>query len=63
MFCFEKFQKEEMFKCLINRAPMKRMGEPREVSATVAFLCLRAASYITGQIICVDGGMTVNGSP
>ncbi|KAK4359280.1 hypothetical protein RND71_021509 [Anisodus tanguticus] len=54
---------EEMFKCLISRAPMKRMGEPREVSATVAFLCLRASSYITGQIICVDGGMTVNAAP
>lgn len=52
-----------MFKYLISRAPMKRTGEPREVSATVAFLCLRASSYITGQIICVDGGMTVNGYP
>ncbi|XP_059306499.1 tropinone reductase homolog [Lycium ferocissimum] len=59
----ESLNEDEMFKCLISRAPMKRMGEPREVSATVAFLCLRASSYITGQIICVDGGMTVNGGP
>ncbi|XP_060202009.1 tropinone reductase homolog isoform X1 [Lycium barbarum] len=59
----ESLNEEEMFKCLIDRAPMKRTGEPREVSATVAFLCLRASSYITGQIICVDGGMTVNGGP
>ncbi|KAK7373786.1 hypothetical protein VNO80_07206 [Phaseolus coccineus] len=34
-----------------------RIGEPNEVSL-VAFLCLPAASYITGQILCVDGGFT-----
>ncbi|KAI3904840.1 hypothetical protein MKW92_041067 [Papaver armeniacum] len=43
------------------RTPMRRMGNPNEVSSLVAFLCLPAASYITGQIICVDGGFTVNG--
>ncbi|KAI3871489.1 hypothetical protein MKW98_011544 [Papaver atlanticum] len=43
------------------RTPMGRMGNPNEVSSLVAFLCLPAASYITGQIICVDGGFTVNG--
>ncbi|XP_060674536.1 tropinone reductase 1-like isoform X2 [Ziziphus jujuba] len=40
---------------------MTRAGEPKEVSSVVAFLCLPAASYITGQIIYVDGGFTVNG--
>lgn len=48
---------------LITRAPIKRAGEPREVSSLVAFLCLPAASYITGQIIVVDGGFTVNAFP
>eukprot|EP00261_Vitis_vinifera_P034855 XP_019076098.1 PREDICTED: tropinone reductase homolog At2g29260, chloroplastic [Vitis vinifera] len=46
---------------VINRAPLRRVGDPKEVSSLVAFLCLPASSYITGQIICVDGGMTVNG--
>uniref|UniRef100_A0A0D3BTV8 3-oxoacyl-[acyl-carrier-protein] reductase n=1 Tax=Brassica oleracea var. oleracea TaxID=109376 RepID=A0A0D3BTV8_BRAOL len=36
-------------------------GELNEVASLVVFLCLPAASYITGQTICVDGGLTVNG--
>jgi len=45
----------------IPRTPLGRFGEGKEVSSVVAFLCLPAASYITGQTICVDGGFTVNG--
>ncbi|CAD5319829.1 unnamed protein product [Arabidopsis thaliana] len=40
---------------------MGRVGEANEVSSLVAFLCFPAASYITGQTICVDGGASVNG--
>uniref|UniRef100_A0A0D3AW38 Uncharacterized protein n=1 Tax=Brassica oleracea var. oleracea TaxID=109376 RepID=A0A0D3AW38_BRAOL len=49
--------KEELF-C---RTPLGRAGEPNEVASLEVFLCLPAASYITGQTICVDGGLTVNG--
>ncbi|MCL7028473.1 hypothetical protein MKW94_021814 [Papaver nudicaule] len=46
---------------IIARTPMRRLGNPNEVSSLVSFLCLPTASYITGQVICVDGGFTVNG--
>ncbi|KAH7657002.1 Short-chain dehydrogenase/reductase SDR protein [Dioscorea alata] len=44
-----------------ERTPLQRVAEPEEVSSLIAFLCLPAASYITGQIIAVDGGLTING--
>ncbi|XP_065851967.1 tropinone reductase homolog [Euphorbia lathyris] len=45
---------------LINRTPAKRMGKPEEISSMVAYLCFPCASYITGQAITVDGGLSVN---
>ncbi len=42
---------------MIKRIPMKRPGTPEEVALTVLFLASSAASYITGQVISVNGGM------
>ena len=41
---------------VLDRTPLRRIGEPEEVAAAIAFLCLPAASYITGQVLAVDGG-------
>jgi len=41
---------------LLSRTPMKRLGEPAEVADAVAYLASDAASYITGEILYVDGG-------
>ena len=43
---------------VLMRTPMGRIGEPEEVAAAVAFLCLPAAAYITGQCLAVDGGFS-----
>ncbi|KAG6485401.1 tropinone reductase homolog At5g06060-like [Zingiber officinale] len=45
-----------------HRIPAGRIGEPEEVAALVAFLCMPGARYINGQVICADGGRTVNGN-
>ncbi len=46
---------------ILERTPMGRIAEPEEVASVAAFLCMPAASYVTGQCIAVDGGFMVNG--
>jgi len=41
--------------------PLKRLAEPEESGAAVAFLCLPASSYVTGQVLAVDGGLSAQG--
>ena len=52
---------EEARQRIMSRTPMRRLGEPSEVADCVAFLASDAASYITGEIVVIDGGrMTLN---
>ena len=52
---------EDARKKVMSRTPMKRMGEASEVADLVAYLASDAASYITGEIVVIDGGrMTLN---
>jgi 3-oxoacyl-[acyl-carrier protein] reductase len=48
---------QEIFDAWAADAPLKRLGEPREVAETIVWLASERASYITGQTVLVDGGM------
>jgi len=50
---------EEIQKQIIGRVPLGRGGQPVDIANAVAFLASADASYITGQILCVDGGMVM----
>ena len=44
---------------ILNSIPFRQMGKAEDVAGAVAFLASDSAAYITGQVICVDGGMAI----
>ncbi|KJS81228.1 MAG: 3-oxoacyl-ACP reductase [Peptococcaceae bacterium BICA1-8] len=50
---------EEIKEQLLTRIPLRRLGKTEDVAGVVSFLASSRAEYITGQIICVDGGMVM----
>ncbi len=50
---------EQQREGLLSLVPMRRMARPEEVASVVLFLASPAANYITGQVLCVDGGMVM----
>ena len=51
----------EYLKSVTDRTPMARVGLPEEVADVVAYLCMDESSYVTGQVIAVDGAFLRNG--
>jgi 3-oxoacyl-[acyl-carrier protein] reductase len=50
---------EEQRNAFLNVIPLKRPSKPEEVAGVVAFLASEKANYITGQVLCIDGGMVM----
>ena len=50
---------EEIKKTIQSQIPLGKTGAPEDVASTAAFLASAEASYITGQVLCVDGGMVM----
>lgn len=46
-------------KTLADKVPLKRLADPQEIASVIAFLCMNASSYVTGQCIITDGGLTL----
>lgn len=45
---------------ILSSTPLGRFGSTEEVAAAISFLCSPEAGYITGQVLCVDGGMAIH---
>ena len=50
---------DEIKKTIQSQIPLGKTGVPEDVASTVAFLASAEANYITGQVVCVDGGMVM----
>jgi 3-oxoacyl-[acyl-carrier protein] reductase len=50
---------DQQKEALTKNIPLGRMGKPEDIAKVVGFLCSPEADYITGQVIAVDGGMTM----
>lgn len=56
---FLKGKPEPVLKAISGNIPFGRLGEPDEIASTVAFLCSSASKWVTGQVIRVNGGMSL----
>ena len=50
---------DKVVETYLNHIPLKRMGEPKEIASVALFLASDLSSYITGQVIRVDGGLAI----
>lgn len=50
---------EAQRQAIVNLIPLKRIGKPEDIAKVVVFLASEDANYITGQVLCVDGGMVM----
>ena len=60
-FARAQWEAEAAVSARVARTPLRRLGTPEEIASTAVFLATPAASYITGQVIVADGGVTIAG--
>lgn len=53
-------KEKDDFTSWIQMIPLNRVGQPEEVAGAIVFLTSEEASYITGTVLCVDGGYTMH---
>jgi len=53
------WENEAVLKATVEPNPMKRIGQPDEIAGAAVFLCSKAAAYVTGQTLVIDGGQTI----
>ena len=51
---------ETLLESVVRAIPMRRAGSPEEIAAAIEFMSSDAASYVTGQTLCVGGGLTMS---
>ncbi len=54
-----KAMTDEMVTEMLKLSPIKREGKAGDIAAAVAFLCSERAGFITGQVLAVDGGLSL----
>ena len=50
---------DEIRQAILQKIPLGKLGQPDDIAAAVAYLASAEASYITGQVLAVDGGMVM----
>jgi 2-hydroxycyclohexanecarboxyl-CoA dehydrogenase len=50
---------EALLTSIVRQVPLRRAGQPAEIAAAIAFMASQEASYVTGQTLCVGGGLTM----
>ncbi|GAC1306861.1 MAG: SDR family oxidoreductase [Vulcanimicrobiaceae bacterium] len=61
-FARRLWEDPEIYARAVEHYPLRRIGEPDEVAGAAIFLASRAGAFVTGQVIVVDGGMTIGGA-
>ena len=45
----------------VEQTPLKRLGQPSEIASVIAFLCSNGSSFMTGEVLHVNGGLYIAG--